>query len=218
MVDMRLMSGLCYLVKKDPFDLNRLQRICVVVLLLLGQAAPIRALAQTAPAVPTSPGGRPAPSLPPGSAAGSRGDLRGRTVEQVRVLGNTTVSTPVILNLVRTREGDKFDPATVEEDYQRIYGLKKFSNVEAKVEPTDTGGVVVIFVVTEQKQIRSIAYRGNVEIDTPTIESTVDVKPGEAIDRFRLAVAKQAIQGLYKERNFPFAHVDIDQNVLAQRG
>jgi outer membrane protein insertion porin family len=183
-----------------------LRRIGVVVLLVLGQLVmPLPAVwAQTLPRASETPA--------------ARADLRGKTVESVRVLGNTTVSTPVILNLVRTREGDKFDPATVEEDYQRIYGLKKFSNVEAKVEPTDTGGVVVIFVVTEQKQIRSIAYRGNVEIDTPTIESTVDVKPGEAIDRFRLAVAKQAIQGLYKERNFPFAHVDIDQNVLAQRG
>src|SRR4051794_15056740 len=55
--------------------------------------------------------------------------LAGRTVEGVRVLGNQTVPTAVILNLVRTKEGGKFDPATVEEDYQRIYGLKKFANV-----------------------------------------------------------------------------------------
>jgi outer membrane protein assembly factor BamA len=49
-------------------------------------------------------------------------DLRGRTVEGVRVVGNTQILTATILNVVRTREGDKFDPQTVQEDYQRVFG------------------------------------------------------------------------------------------------
>src|SRR5271167_4604206 len=61
---------------------------------------------------------------------------KGRRGEQVQVLGNAQVSTAVILNLVRTKEGDAFDPATVVEDYQRIYRLNKFSNVEPRLEPT----------------------------------------------------------------------------------
>ena len=110
----------------------------------------------------------------------------------------------------RARE---IDPATVEEDYQRIYGLKKFANVEAKVEPTADGGVIVAFIVTENQQIKSIAYRGNVAIaDTelsPIVETSI--KAGEANDRFRISLAKQAIEGFYRDRNFPFVHVDIDQ-------
>ncbi len=65
-------------------------------------------------------------------------DLAGRRVEDVRILGNTTVSYTIIRNLIRTKTGDRFDPATVQDDYQRIFDLKKFANVEAKVEPTDT--------------------------------------------------------------------------------
>ncbi|HEY1921917.1 MAG TPA: POTRA domain-containing protein, partial [Tepidisphaeraceae bacterium] len=68
------------------------------------------------------------------AAGGSASDVAaanqyaGRTVESVRVMGNTRVSTSVILQLVRTREGDKFDPQTVVEDYQRIYDkMKKFA-------------------------------------------------------------------------------------------
>ncbi|HMB94926.1 MAG TPA: POTRA domain-containing protein, partial [Tepidisphaeraceae bacterium] len=185
-------------VKKDHFLLRRI--VCIsFVLLVLGQILSAPLFAQsTNPSV--------------------RNDLAGRTVESVRVLGNTSVSSAVILNLVRTHEGDKYDPQTAEEDYQRIFGLRKFSNVEDKVEPTDTGGVVVAFVVTEQKQIKSIAYRGNVAIDTPTLEQTVNVKIGEAIDRFRLAISRQAIVNNYKDRNFPFAHVDVDQDALASRG
>ncbi|MGH7177944.1 MAG: BamA/OMP85 family outer membrane protein [Tepidisphaeraceae bacterium] len=150
----------------------------------------------------------------PGSTASP---LAGRTVEDVRVMGNAQVSTAVILNLVRTRPGDKLDPATVEEDYQRIYGLRKFSNVEAKVEPTATG-VVVVFVVSEQKQITAIIIRGNFHLDEQTVRSVIDVHVGEAIDRFRISLARQAIENLYKEKNYPFTHVEIDNEALSRRG
>jgi outer membrane protein assembly complex protein YaeT len=144
--------------------------------------------------------------------------LAGRTVEGVRVLGNQTVSTAIILNLIRTREGAKFDPATVEEDYQRIYGLKKFSNVEAKVEPTATNGVIVAFIVSENQQIKSIQYRGNTSIPDTELSPIVEtsIKAGQANDRFRISLAKQAIEATYRDRNFPFAHVDVDQQQLAQ--
>src|SRR5271154_3279581 len=74
----------------------------------------------------------------------------GRNVDEIRVLGNPTVSTSLIRNVIRTQVGSKYDPLTVQEDYQRIFDLKKFANVEAQVEPSETGGVIVVFIVTEQ--------------------------------------------------------------------
>src|ERR1700759_2181812 len=66
------------------------------------------------------------PTPAPAPRAGSSNSvLAGRTIEDVRILGNTQTSTAVILNLVRTKVGDKLDPATVTEDYQRIYSLRK---------------------------------------------------------------------------------------------
>jgi outer membrane protein insertion porin family len=160
-----------------------------------------------------------APSVEGGAIAGTSAaePLRGRIVEDVRVSGNTQVSTSVILNLVRTHEGDKFDPATVAEDYQRIYGLRKFSNVEAKVEPTEKG-VIVVFTVTEQKQIKRFNFLGNAALDTQTLENAIDLKVGESIDQFRISLAKQAIENLYRDKNFPYAHVDIDKERLAASG
>jgi outer membrane protein insertion porin family len=153
---------------------------------------------------------------PRGLAAAS--PLAGRTVENVRVIGNTQVSTPVILNLVRTRVGEPFDPATVQEDYQRIFGLRKFANVEAKVEPTATGGVLVVFEVTEQRQIREVLIRGNLHLDELTIRNVIDLKAGEAIDRFRISLARRSIEELYRDKNFPFAHVEYDDDELARTG
>src|SRR4051794_39734802 len=181
-------------------------------LLVIALAFPVISNAQTQPIDQAQ--GRPTTAPALNSSAVS--PLTGRTVEGVRVPGNQTVSTAIILNLVRTREGSKFDPSTVEEDYQRIYGLRKFANVEAKVEPTATGGVIVAFIVTENQQIKSIVFRGNTSVADSELSPIVEtsIKVGEANDRFRISLAKQAIEAFYRDRNYPFAHVDVDPQQL----
>jgi outer membrane protein insertion porin family len=142
---------------------------------------------------------------------------KGRLVEQVQIIGNTQVSSAIILNLVRTREGQPFDPATVVEDYQRIYRLNKFSNIEPRIEPT-ARGVIVTFVVTEQREIRSIRFRGNVHVPTPDLRTAAALSPGEAIDQFRINLAETEIEKTYYDKNFPFAHVDLDPDALTKAG
>ncbi len=144
-------------------------------------------------------------------------DLIGRPVDEIRVTGNTHVPSQVILNQVRTREHQSFDPATVEEDYQRIYSLKRFSNVEARVEPTATG-VIVIFAVTEEELIKSIRFVGNRSIDTEELLKTVDLKVGDAIDLFRISLARRTIVTALREKNHPFAHVNVDMDEVTRTG
>ncbi|MDB5289112.1 MAG: hypothetical protein JWL69_353 [Phycisphaerales bacterium] len=183
------------------------RRICTP-LLGLGLALPHTTFAQAA--APPEPPLASRPSLTP--------ELKGRPVEEVRVLGNTTVSTGLITKLIRTKPGDKFDPATVQEDYQRIFDLKKFSNVQARVEPTAVGNVIVVFEVTEQKLIRTISFRGNRAISTESLKAAADLKEGQAIDSFRIALAKQAIVNQYRDQNYPYARVDVPEGPLIQRG
>ena len=144
-------------------------------------------------------------------------DLAGRVVEEVRVLGNAQVNSTVIRNAIRTKVGDRLDPATVEEDYQRIYNLRKFSDVQARVEPTATG-VNVVFVVTEQRQVKGISFNGNRKLDTPALLGVVDLRVGEAIDPFRISLARTAIEEQYRNRNYPFARVTVDEAALKERG
>lgn len=162
--------------------------------------------------------GQPAPDAPTAPRApASAPQLKGRTVEEVRILGNTTVSDAVIRNAIRTAVGEPLDPATVEEDYQRVYDLRKFSNVEARVEPTATG-VNVAFIVTEQNQINGISFRGNTKVATPTLLGAIDLRVGEVIDPFRIALARSAIEELYRSRNHPFTRITVDEAALAERG
>jgi outer membrane protein insertion porin family len=187
--------------RMNGFDLRS---ICIVAL-MIAISARAACAQQVLPSTMST-------SIPPAYAA-----LKGRTVEDVRILGNQRVPSTVIENVIRTQRGDKFDPAAVEQDYRAIYGLRKFTNVEAKVEPTATG-VIVSFVVTETKQINSIAIRGNVGIKTTTLLEILDVHRGEAIDSFRISTARLAMESMYREKNYPFVHVDFDRDLLNRTG
>jgi outer membrane protein insertion porin family len=179
--------------------------------LALGLSVPPAASAQQSPA-------RPPGALPPGGVTSSTPALRGRTVEQVRILGNRTVPTASIANLIRTRQGDRYDPETVEEDYQRIYReLRKFSNVTARAEPTAAGGVVVVFEVEEQRQVNSITFRGSTK-DPTTLRGVIELRPGEAIDTFRLRLAENSLENYYRNQGYPFARAKVAPGPLTDRG
>lgn len=177
-------------------------------LLLLPCAA--ASSAQNAPPPATQPANLPATSM--------RNPLAGLKVESVQIRGNPTVPESLIRNVIRTREGAPYDPATVQEDYQRIFDLKKFENVEAQVEPTSTGGVVVVFVVHEQGLIKKITFQGNSAVDTSALQGAIDIKAGQAVDWFRISLARQSIANLYKDKNYPFAHVEVSPEPVTQRG
>ena len=185
-----------------------LRRICSPLLLGLALPAlffPATTLAQDSPPIASG-----APQTVP--------QLKGRRVEDIRISGNTNVSQTIIRNLIRTQIGQPFDPATTQDDYQRIFDLKKFSNVEARVEPTKTGGVIVVFTVSEQKLIKSIAFRGNKAISTDDLKKNIDLREGQAIDTFRISLARQAIAAQYRDQNFPEAHVEVPPGPLSQNG
>lgn len=139
-----------------------------------------------------------------------------RIIGKTKPIGEAAISE--ISRQIRTREGAKFDPAIAEADYKRINDLKKFANVEARVEPTVTGGVIVVFEVTEQSLIKEIRFRGNQDLDTKTLQDVVNLKVGEAIDPFRLSLAKEAIERLYRSKNYTYAYVDIDEQELVKNG
>ena len=187
-------------------------------------AAPAGALAQVPPTQPAAAGQPPAGDAPPAVAlpafvlSPALAELKGRRVEDVSIRGNTQVSSAVIRNLVRTRVGDPFDPSTVSEDYQRVFELRKFANVEAKVEPTAGGGVAVTFLVTEQRQVKALRFKGANKVDDLTLRQSIDVHEGDAIDPFRIALARSALEGSYKDKNYALASVTIDEAALARDG
>lgn len=143
--------------------------------------------------------------------------LAGRKIDKVEVRGNKDVPSNTILNLIRTRASEPLDPTTVQDDYQRIYELRRFANVEAQVQPTETG-VIVAFIVTEQRTIKSVRFRGNLSLESTALSNALSIRANESIDNFRIALARRAIEQLYKSKNHPLASVSIDADALSKDG
>ena len=143
--------------------------------------------------------------------------LAGRPVDAIEIRGNREVSSALIQNVIRTRIGQPLDPATVQNDFQRIFGLRRFAAVEAKLEPT-ASGVVVVFVVVEQRVIREIAFTGNTRLEATALRDAIGIETGQAVDNFLLAQAKRAISTAYLKKNHPFAHATVDNDALAKDG
>ena len=158
-----------------------------------------------------------APPAPPPVAAGAAAELDGLPVVSVDVQGNTQVPDASVLNLVRTRVGEPFDHVTTQEDYQRIDAVRRFGGVTATVERVE-GGVAVTFRVTEQRPVEAVVFRGNVAVPDDALREAVRIEPGEAVDPFRVGIAKQSIAALYAGRNFPLARVDVDLDEANRTG
>jgi outer membrane protein assembly factor BamA len=156
-------------------------------------------------------------ALPLGRSAGDdRADCRaGEIISRPRPL--TSAEQAQVLAQIRTHEGDKFEPTTVEGDYQRVYGLRKFSNVEARFEPTATG-VIVVFELTQQNLIKEIRFKGN-EHSTHKLSRTWPISNlGKPSIPSASPWPRKRFRKPIKGKNFPHSRVDIDMDQLSKTG
>lgn len=192
--------------------------VCKALVIAACLACPSLVLAQAAPpAAPPETARPPGAQVPTVTLSPAMAELKGRPVREVLIRGNANVPTATIRNLIRTRIGEPFDPSTVSEDYQRIFNERKFANVEAKVEPIGDG-VSVVFIVTEQRQIRSIRFKGAHQVDELTLRQAIPLREGDAIDSFRIADARNVLEATYKDKNYALAHVTVDEDALSREG
>jgi outer membrane protein assembly factor BamA len=91
------------------------------------------------------------------------------TVVSVTVTGNTHISTDRILAVVRTKVGDPFDPAIVQQDLRAIADLGFFADQAPPVIRQRPDGVAVTFRVIENPVVSAIRFDGNKSVSADTL-------------------------------------------------
>ena len=144
-------------------------------------------------------------------------DAIGLPILDVGVVGNDRVSDARILNAIRTAAGTEFDPAVVQEDYQRIYDLRRFRRVEGRYEVVarpggdPPRGVRVVFEVEELPAVAGIRFEGNRAVDDRTLRRLVEAEAGftagERGDPALLGFAAAAVERYYNSKGRPLAQV-----------
>jgi outer membrane protein assembly factor BamA len=136
--------------------LRRTPRTVLAVLAFLGLVMPP---AYSAPAAP------PAPS-----------------VVSVSVTGNAHIPTDRILSVVKTKVGDPFDPAVVQQDLRAIADLGFFADQAPPIIKQRPDGVAITFRVIENPVVTSIRFEGNKSVSADTLLALMDTAPGQVFN------------------------------------
>jgi outer membrane protein assembly factor BamA len=104
------------------------------------------------------------------------------TVVSVAVTGNAHIPTDRILAVVKTKVGDPFDPAVVQQDLRAIADLGFFADQAPPIIKQRPDGVAVTFRVIENPVVTAIRFNGNKSVSADTLLALMDTAPGQVFN------------------------------------
>lgn len=139
----------------------------------------------------------------------------GRRISSVSIdyRGTRTVPDSRLLDIIRTRQGGKYDSAVVNQDLERLIerGLVD-PDARISVYPSG-GGVRVVFSVKAANVLAGVGFTGNHEFDDDDLRELTKLKTGVVVNDRSLAQARSEIIKAYQEAGYP----DTKVNWRAQR-
>ena len=158
-----------------------------------------------APAVqPAQPGQRPqleAPKEAPAPVV----NPNGQAIEGFEFRGAKRVPQDTLKALIISKPGDLYNEETLRRDFMILWNTGRFDDIRLETEPGRTG-LIVRFVVTERRVIRSIEYPG-----------AKSVTVSEILDRFKERKVGLSVESQYDPNKIQRAAVVLKE-FLAERG
>jgi outer membrane protein insertion porin family len=139
----------------------------------------------------------PAPQLKPGQLY----------IYSVEVRGSRRVPSETLKALLVTKAGDIYDEEILRRDFMALWNQGRFDDIRLEVEPGERPqSVVVTFIVTERRVIRTIHYSG---IHTVT--------ESEILDRFKERKVGLVVESQYDANKIQHA-ANVLKEFLSERG
>ncbi len=133
-----------------------------------------------------------------------------RQIEKVRFRGNRKVEDDAIRVNLLTKPGGTLDLAKVREDIRAVWKMGFFADVRVEAEITPTGGLIVVFAVTEKPSVRRVWVSGNEELDLDKINEELDLKTDSILNVPKVKQNQEKIRELYVREGFYLASVDYE--------
>jgi outer membrane protein insertion porin family len=158
---------------------------------------------QTTPQTPITPvpqieSPKPAPTAP-------RPATPGEPIEDIEFRGARRVPQDTLRAMIETKRGDLLSEDVLRRDFMRLWNTGRFDDIRLETEPGKTG-VIVRFVLTERRVIRSINYEG---IHSVTVS--------EILDRFKERKVGLSVESQYDPDKIQRAAIALKE-FLAERG
>ena len=133
----------------------------------------------------------------------------GDRVARIEVIGNEKIDRGVVMNAVKTKEGDLYDPAKIAEDLKSIFKTGFFSDVMVDTKDTDKGKAIT-FVVVERPPVSSIYISGNKKVKTEDIRDKIKAKSGGVLNMEKVKESVDEIRKLYASKGYYAAKVSYE--------
>ncbi len=131
--------------------------------------------------------------------------LNGQAIEGFEFRGAKRVPQDTLKALIISKPGDLYNEETLRRDFMILWNTGRFDDIRLETEPGRTG-LIVRFVVTERRVIRSIEYPG-----------AKSVTVSEILDRFKERKVGLSVESQYDPNKIQRAAVVLKE-FLAERG
>ena len=116
-------------------------------------------------------------------------------IRSIEVAGNRRVGPETVRTYLRFTVGDAYDPAKVDESIRSLFATGLFTDV--RIDRT-VSGVAVMLV--ENPVVNEVAFEGNREVDKPTLQNEVQLKPRSVFTRAKAQADVQRILDVYRRQ------------------
>jgi len=120
---------------------------------------------------------------------------QGGTVREIRVVGNRRVEPETVRSYLQFSVGDAYDAGNVDRSIKALFSTGLFADVSISQQ-----GAAAVVTVVENPVINQVAFEGNSEVDTATLQTEVQLKPRSVFTRARAQADVQRILDVYRRQ------------------
>ncbi len=131
----------------------------------------------------------------------------GEKIVEVQIKGNRRIESAAILNVLKVRAGDIHFGDKTDADIRSIFKLGYFQDVQALLEQSDKG-TVLVYTVLEKPIIRDIKFEGNKELTTEKLKEAIEFRQNSIFSAKDLAKSVAKIKKLYGDDGFYLADIE----------
>lgn len=133
------------------------------------------------------------------------------TLKDVKISGNLRVEDDGIRLHLKSRSGEPFNSATVEQDVKAIYRMGFFDDVHAELSPDG----VLTYAVKEKPYVRELKIQGASQVSREKVEAALGISQRTILDRAKVAEGVDKVRKLYNEQGYVNAEIDYSVTVEA---
>lgn len=131
-------------------------------------------------------------------------------VSELIILGSERMPQDQIKVLLKTKVGEEYNPATVDDDVRELYKTKRFSVVQSLKQEDGPDRVKVFFVVREvPNKITKVTFRGANHIKEKELRDLTGLAPDKPLMPNHNIRCCQDIEQKYQEMGRPYAHCTL---------